>query len=169
MITTSMDSRTNMRPPTLPKAAGMQRADVPERSMPKSAMPGVSMPLRFDTDVLKARQEGKTLAATLRFSTSELTTIATAISEIARNTVLYAKGGKIMLDIVQQGSKRGLQVIAKDQGPGIPDLELAMQDGYTTSHGLGIGLPGAKRLMDEFEIESETGKGTTVTMMKWER
>lgn len=164
-----MDSKTIMQQAALRKAADMRRSAVSERSMPKDALPGVSIPLRSDNDVLKARQEGKALAATLRFSASELTTIATAISEIARNTVLYARGGKIMLDIIQQGGKRGVQVIAKDQGPGIPDLALAMQDGYTTSHGLGIGLPGSKRLMDEFEIESELGLGTTITMKKWER
>lgn len=126
------------------------------------------MPIRSDLDVLKARQSGKELAAILRFSSSERTIIATAISEIARNTVLYAKGGRIILTLIQQGQKRGIQVIAQDQGPGIPDLALAMQDGYTTSQGLGIGLPGAKRLMDEFDIVSEVGKGTIITMKKWE-
>jgi len=120
-------------------------------------------------DVLKARQWGKELAASLHFTTSELTTIATAISEIARNTVLYAKSGRLILRQIQQGKRHGLLVIAEDGGPGIPDLALAMQDGYTTSHGLGIGLPGAKRLMDEFEIVSEMGKGTIVTMKKWKK
>ncbi len=128
-----------------------------------------AMPLSSDMDVLKARQYGKELAASLRFSTSELTIIATAISEIARNTVLYAKDGWMQLRVIQKGSRRGLLVIAEDGGPGITDLSLAMQDGYTTSRGLGIGLPGAKRLMDEFEIASEVGKGTTIVMKKWER
>ncbi|MGE5650728.1 anti-sigma regulatory factor [Noviherbaspirillum sp. UKPF54] len=128
-----------------------------------------AMPLSSDVDVLKARQHGKELASSLRFSTSELTIIATAISEIARNTVLYAKDGWMELRLIQKGNRRGLLVIAEDGGPGIADLSLAMQDGYTTSRGLGIGLPGAKRLMDEFEIESEVGKGTTITMKKWER
>ncbi|KIF83979.1 serine/threonine protein kinase [Noviherbaspirillum autotrophicum] len=127
------------------------------------------MPLSSDIDVLKARQCGKELAASLRFSTSELTIIATAISEIARNTVLYAKDGWMELRVIQKGNRRGLLVIAEDGGPGITDLSLAMQDGYTTSRGLGIGLPGAKRLMDEFEIASEVGKGTTIIMKKWER
>jgi serine/threonine-protein kinase RsbT len=127
------------------------------------------MPLRSDLDVLKARQSGKDMAANLRFSSSERTIIATAISEIARNTVLYAKGGHIALKLIQLGQKRGIQIVAQDQGPGIPDLGLAMQDGYTTSQGMGIGLPGAKRLMDEFDIISEVGKGTTITMKKWER
>jgi len=128
-----------------------------------------AMPIRSDLDVLKARQTGKDMAANLRFSSSERTIIATAISEIARNTVLYAKGGHIVLKLIEYGRKRGIQIVAQDQGPGIPDLGLAMQDGYTTSQGMGIGLPGAKRLMDEFDIISEVGKGTTITMKKWER
>lgn len=127
------------------------------------------MQVRSDLDVLKARQYGKELASSLRFSSSDRTIIATAISEIARNTVLYAKAGWMSLQLIQQGKRRGIMVVAKDEGPGIPDLDLAMQDGYTTSHGLGIGLPGAKRLMDEFEIVSEVGKGTTITMKKWEK
>lgn len=129
----------------------------------------MSMPLSSDLDVLKARQQGKKLAALLHFSTSEQTIIATAISEIARNTVLYAKSGLIALSVVQQGRKRGVQVVTKDDGPGIADLAQAMQDGYSTSQGLGIGLPGARRLMDEFDIVSEVGKGTVITMKKWER
>lgn len=128
-----------------------------------------AIPVRSDLDVLKARQYGKELAGLLRFSNTERTIVATAISEIARNTVLYAKSGWIDLKIVEQGGKRGILVVVRDQGPGIPDLGLAMQDGYTTSQGLGIGLPGAKRLMDEFDIVSEVGKGTVITMKKWER
>ena len=128
-----------------------------------------AMPIRSDVDVLRARQSGKEMAATLRFTSSERTIIATAISEIARNTVLYAKGGHIVLKLIQHGQRRGIQVVAQDQGPGIADLGLVMQDGYTTSQGLGIGLPGAKRLMDEFDIVSELGKGTVITMKKWER
>jgi serine/threonine-protein kinase RsbT len=127
------------------------------------------MPMLSDVDVLKARKYGKELAATLQFSNSERTIIATAISEIARNTVLYAKSGCMHLKLIQHGLKRGLLIIAEDQGPGIADLKMAMQDGYTTSRGLGIGLPGAKRLMDEFDIVSEVGKGTVITMKKWER
>lgn len=125
--------------------------------------------LKSDLDVLKARQQGKELAAALRFTNTELTIIATAISEIARNTVLYAKTGCLRLQVIQQGQRRGLLIMIKDQGPGIADLDLAMQDGYSTSRGLGIGLPGARRLMDEFDIASEVGKGTTITMKKWER
>lgn len=128
-----------------------------------------AMPLKSDLDVLKARQQGKELAAALRFTNTELTIIATAISEIARNTVLYAKTGCLHLKVIQQGQRRGLLIMIKDHGPGIADLDLAMQDGYSTSRGLGIGLPGARRLMDEFDISTELGKGTTITMKKWER
>lgn len=128
-----------------------------------------AMPIRSDLDVLKARQQGKELAASLRFSNTELTIIATAISEIARNTVIYANTGRLTLRVLQHGNKRGIQIVVEDKGPGIADLGLAMQDGYSTSHGLGIGLPGARRLMDEFDITSEVGRGTTIVMTKWER
>jgi serine/threonine-protein kinase RsbT len=107
--------------------------------------------------------------AKLRFSISELTAIATAISEVARNIVIYSGTGEIALRIVEQGQRRGLALVARDRGPGIADIERAMQDGYSTSRGLGLGLPGSKRLMDEFAVSSEVGKGTVVTMTKWER
>jgi serine/threonine-protein kinase RsbT len=127
------------------------------------------VPIRVDTDVLIARQEARNLASGLRFSQSELTLIATAISEVARNIVAYAGSGEIALRVVERGSRHGLRVIARDRGPGIADVEKAMQDGYSTSRGLGLGLPGSKRLMDEFNLVSEVGKGTEVTMIKWER
>jgi len=127
------------------------------------------MPIRNEVDVVIARQRGRELASKLRFSSSELTLIATAISEVARNIVIYAGTGEIVLRIVEQGQRRGLAVFARDRGPGIADIDRAMQDGYSTSHGLGIGLPGSKRLMDEFTVASEVGKGTVVSMTKWER
>jgi len=127
------------------------------------------VPIRTEIDVVIARQRARELASQLRFSSSELTLIATAISEVARNIVIYAGGGEITLRIVEQGPRRGLVVFASDRGPGIADIERAMQDGYSTSRGLGIGLPGSKRLMDEFVVSSEVGKGTVVTMTKWER
>ena len=129
----------------------------------------IVLPVRSDVDVLKARRYGSDLAAPLRYSNRERAMIVIVISEIARNTVLYAKNGSMSLKVIKQGRRRGLLIVAEDQGPGIADLDLAMQDGYTTSQGLGIGLPGAKRLMDEFEIVSEVGKGTTITMTKWEQ
>ena len=101
------------------------------------------------------------------FSDTDLTLIATAISELARNIVLYAKSGEIALKAVQQGDKRGIAVTAVDDGPGIPDISRALQDGYSTSRSLGLGLPGVRRLMDEFEITSEVSRGTTVTVKKW--
>jgi serine/threonine-protein kinase RsbT len=127
------------------------------------------VPIRTEIDVVIARQRARELASELRFSSSELTLIATAISEVARNIVIYAGAGQITLRIVEQGQRRGLVVFASDRGPGIADIERAMQDGYSTSRGLGIGLPGSKRLMDEFAVSSEVGKGTVVTMTKWER
>ncbi len=130
---------------------------------------GTLVAIRSDVDVVMARQQGRALATQIGFTGSDLTVIATAISEIARNIVVYAPPGEILLGVVQQGSKRGLVVIARDQGPGIPDIALAMQDGYSTGRSLGLGLPGARRLMDEFEIVSEVGKGTTITMKKWTR
>jgi serine/threonine-protein kinase RsbT len=125
--------------------------------------------IRADADVLLARQKGRELAKSLRFSGSELTLVATAISEVARNIVTYAKRGQIVLRLVSQGRRRGIRVVAKDDGPGIADIGRAMEDGYSTSSSLGLGLPGSKRLMDEFDIVSALGKGTTVTMTKWER
>ena len=125
--------------------------------------------IRADADVLLARQKARELAKSLRFSGSELTLIATAISEVARNIVTYAKRGEIVLRLVSQGRRRGIRVIAQDQGPGIADIPRAMEDGYSTSSSLGLGLPGSKRLMDDFDIVSALGKGTTVTMTKWER
>jgi serine/threonine-protein kinase RsbT len=127
------------------------------------------VPIKAHGDVVLARQKVRDLASGLRFSGSEMTLIATAISEVARNMVTYAGSGEIVLRIVQRGQRRGIVVIARDRGPGIADIERAMGDGYSTSRGLGLGLPGSKRLMDEFEIVSEVGKGTEITMTKWER
>jgi serine/threonine-protein kinase RsbT len=125
--------------------------------------------IRADADVLIARQKARELAKPLNFSASDLTLIATAISEVARNIVTYAKHGQIVLGIVTRGRRRGIRVVAQDEGPGIPDIARAMEDGYSTSSSLGLGLPGSKRLMDEFDVVSTVGKGTTVTMTKWER
>jgi serine/threonine-protein kinase RsbT len=122
-----------------------------------------------DVDVVTARQRGREMAALAGISGSDLAVIATAISEVARNIIVYAERGEIILELVDRGSQRGLQVIARDDGPGIPDIELAMRDGYSTAKSLGLGLPGARRLMDEFEIESDVGRGTTITMRKWKR
>jgi serine/threonine-protein kinase RsbT len=125
--------------------------------------------IRSEHDILSARQRGRELAAQLGFIGSDLTIVATAISEVARNIVQYAGRGEIVFAVVRNGESRGLVVVARDDGPGIADVVQAMQDGYSTGRSLGLGLPGARRLMDEFEVDSELGRGTTVTMKKWMR
>src|SRR6516162_10069704 len=105
-----------------------------------------------DSDIVTARVAGRELASRVGFAGSDLTIIATAISEIARNIVVYAERGEMVLSPVERGSRRGLQVVARDSGPGIADIEMAMRDGFSTGRSLGLGLPGARRLMDEFEI-----------------
>lgn len=115
-----------------------------------------------------ARQKGRELAAACGFSSTEQTLIALAISELARNIVSYARRGEIVLSLLE-GERTGIEIIARDQGPGIQDIELALRDGYSTSKSLGLGLPGARRVMDEFNIDSELGVGTTVTVRKWRR
>ena len=128
----------------------------------------VRIPIRSDADVVTARKQGRDLAAQAGFSATQLTIIATAISEIARNIVMFAERGEIIVSLVGENSQ-GVTVVARDSGPGIPDLERALQDGYSGYGGMGLGLPGARRLMDEFEISTEVDKGTTVTMTKWRR
>jgi serine/threonine-protein kinase RsbT len=125
------------------------------------------VPILSDADVVVARQQGRLLGKQLGFSSGDLTLIATAISELARNIVSYATRGEIILRLVQEGGKQGIVIIAHDEGPGIPDIAQAMQDGYSTGNSLGLGLPGTKRLMDEFDIVSCVGQGTTVTIKKW--
>jgi serine/threonine-protein kinase RsbT len=136
---------------------------------PAGAVDELLVLIASDIDVLTARTQGRAMASTLSFSSSDKTLIATAISEVARNIVNYAKRGEIVLRVVRRGDRRGILVIARDQGPGIPDVARAMEDGYSTGGSLGLGLPGSKRLMDEFDVVSEVGKGTNVTMIKWER
>lgn len=123
--------------------------------------------IRSDSDIVVARQKGRAMATASSFAPAEATLIATAISELARNIVLYAKTGEVILKIVDNGNRHGIKIIAADEGPGIADLDRAMQLGYSTSGSLGLGLPGVKRLMDEFEIVSAPGKGTRVTVLKW--
>jgi anti-sigma regulatory factor (Ser/Thr protein kinase) len=121
-----------------------------------------------DLDIVAARQKGRELATGLGFGPTDSTLIATAISELARNIVLYAEGGEIILQS-QDSDPAGIFVVAFDEGPGIPDPVRAIHDGYSTSGSLGLGLPGVRRLMDEFDIVSEIGRGTTVTAKKWKR
>ncbi len=129
----------------------------------------VRVPIDRDADIVTARQKGRELATQCGLLSTDLAVVATAISELARNIVRYAARGEIIVRRVDENGKRGVEVVAVDEGPGIPDVTLAMQDGYSTSGGLGLGLPGTRRLMDEFEIISDFGKGTTVTVRRWKR
>jgi serine/threonine-protein kinase RsbT len=129
----------------------------------------VRVTVESDVDIVAARQQGRTLAGELGFLSTDLTIIATVISELARNIVVYAQKGEIVLSPYSHNDKRGIVIIACDKGPGIPNTILAMQDGYSTSRSYGLGLPGVKRLVDDFEIISKSGQGTTVTAKKWLR
>ena len=120
-----------------------------------------------DADIVLARQAGRTLADGLGFSLTDLTAIATAISEVARNITSYAGQGEIIIGVDRTARRSALVVEALDHGPGIADVAAALEDGYSTGNGLGLGLPGARRLMDELEIDSEPGRGTRVTLRKW--
>jgi serine/threonine-protein kinase RsbT len=125
------------------------------------------VPIAADVDIVTARQEGRDLAERMGCSSIESTLIATAISEIARNIMNHAGRGEIAISLVTIDGRNAIEVVASDEGPGIVDIERAMQDGYSTGPGLGLGLPGAGRLMDHFEVRSELGVGTTVVMRKW--
>jgi serine/threonine-protein kinase RsbT len=128
----------------------------------------VHLRITSSADVVTARQQARALASRVGFSHSNLTVIATAVSEVVRNIVEYAKEGEVTMTLINRGTyRKGVEIVAADQGPGIPEVSIVMRDGYSTRKGLGIGLPGARRLMDDFEIVSEIGKGTTVTMRKW--
>src|SRR5690349_6962963 len=120
-----------------------------------------------DADIVEARMAARALAEYVGFNGAQLVMIATAVSEIARNIIEYAKSGEVVISPIQNGTRRGLEVVARDQGPGIADVSQAMQDGFSTSRGLGLGLPGSRRLMDDFHLESKVGLGTKVTMRKW--
>jgi serine/threonine-protein kinase RsbT len=128
-----------------------------------------TIPIRSDLDIVTARVEGRELAKELGFGVIDQARIATAISELTRNIVQYAEEGEAIMRPIEVGGRVGIEIICQDEGPGIPDIDLAMQDGFSTSKSMGMGMPGAKRLMDEFEIESEVGIGTTVIIRKWLR
>ncbi len=125
------------------------------------------MTISSDQDIVLARQKGRSLALELGFSSGDATLIATAISELARNIVSYAIKGEVALKGIQGSNRVGILVIASDNGPGIPDIRQALRDGFSTSGSLGLGLPGVRRLMDEFEIVSKPGQGTTIGVKKW--
>jgi serine/threonine-protein kinase RsbT len=125
------------------------------------------MPIRSSQDLVLVRQAVRTWAAELKFSLVEQTKVVTAASELARNTLDYGKGGDVTLEVLRDGLRRGLRLSFVDKGPGIPDIELALRDGYTSGSGMGLGLGGAKRLMSDFEIESKVGEGTRITVTRW--
>ncbi|WP_395837150.1 anti-sigma regulatory factor [Archangium violaceum] len=125
------------------------------------------MPIRSSQDLVLVRQAVRTWSAELKFSLVEQTKMVTAASELARNTLDYGKGGQVTLQVIQEGIRRGLRLSFEDQGPGIPDIELALRDGYTSGGGMGLGLGGAKRLVNEFDIVSKVGEGTRVTVTRW--
>ena len=127
----------------------------------------ISVAIAGEADIVVARSEGRALAARLGFSRTDATLIATAISEVGRNVLVHAGGGEIALAEETASERTGIVVVARDRGPGIADVPQAMSDGYATKNGLGLGLPGTRRLMDDFAIETEVGRGTTVTMRKW--
>lgn len=128
-----------------------------------------SVEIFTEWDIVAARQLGRNEAKTSGFGTVDQARITTAISELARNIYLYAGKGKIEIERLSTDGTNGITIIASDEGPGIPDLRKVMEDGFSTSGGLGAGMPGVKRLMDDFKVESEVGKGTTITATKWLR
>jgi serine/threonine-protein kinase RsbT len=129
----------------------------------------VRVPIEIESDIVVARRKGREVSVQVGLSGSDPTLVATAISEISRNILVYAQRGEIVITQLREWNRSGILVVARDSGPGIRNVDLAMQDGYSTGKSLGLGLPGAKRLMDEFTIESTVGTGTTITMKKWAR
>jgi len=129
--------------------------------------PEIRVAINSEQDIVLARQKGRARAIELGFSSGDATLIATAISELARNIVAYARKGRITLNVVNGLNRHGISVTASDDGPGITDIRQALRDGFSTSGSLGLGLPGVRRLMDEFEITSQPGRGTTVAVKKW--
>lgn len=129
----------------------------------------IRVPINSDKDIVVARQKGRTLALSLGFSETDATLIATAISELARNIVTYADKGEVQIHASNDSARKGIVVVAKDKGAGISNIDRALQDGFSTSGSLGLGLPGVKRLVDEFDIVSGAREGTTVTIRKWKQ
>lgn len=129
----------------------------------------ILIPILTDMDIVAARQSGRKLATELGFSQTDTTLIATAISELTRNIILYANQGELVLRPLQRQDTKGIMVIARDHGPGIENVSQVMRMGFSTSGSLGLGLPGVSRLMDDFNIDSQPGSGTTITVQKWKR
>jgi len=152
-----------------PAAAALRESGPPRASGPRTVAvrDEMQIPIACSQDIIVARQRGRALAQELGFSSSDLTLIATIISELTRNILNYAGRGTLVLGVLERDRRRGIAVVARDHGPGIPDVARALEIGYSTSGSLGLGLPGVRRLMDEFEIDSCAGRGTTVTARKW--
>lgn len=127
----------------------------------------LNLPINDESGLILLRTTIRDLTAGLGFSTLEQTKLVTAASELGRNMLLYAKKGHVLIEQLQQNGRQGLKITFADQGPGIADLKLALQNNYSTGTGLGLGLPGAKRLVNEFDIQSVPGKGTTITIITW--
>ncbi|HKT49677.1 MAG TPA: anti-sigma regulatory factor [Candidatus Angelobacter sp.] len=126
-----------------------------------------TLPIQNSSDVVLARQKVRQWAQELRFTLVDQTKLVTAASELARNTLDHGKGGHMVIDVVENLSKTGLQLVFEDQGPGIPDIQAALRDGFTTGSGMGLGLGGSKRLVNDFDIQSQSGQGTRVTVVRW--
>lgn len=126
-----------------------------------------ALPVRSDVDLMDVREATRAAAAAAGFSLVNQTKLVTAVSELARNAVVHGGGGEVRIEATQQGGLHGVRLVVRDQGPGIADIEQALTDGHTTGHGLGLGLGGARRLVDDFAIESAPGQGTTVTITMW--
>lgn len=131
------------------------------------ALKSESFPIATSNDVVRVRQTARSWAAELKFSLVDQTKFVTATSELARNTLEHGGGGSMTAEIIENGARKGIKLIFSDEGPGIPNIELALKDGYTTGNGMGLGLSGSKRLVNEFDIKSEVGRGTVVTIIRW--
>jgi serine/threonine-protein kinase RsbT len=135
--------------------------------MPGTIQKTETLPIKNGSDVVSVRQRVRVWTTEMKFSLVEQTKIVTAASELARNTLEHGRGGEVQLALLTNGARQGIQLAFSDQGPGIPDVKLALSDGYTTGKGMGLGLGGSKRLMNEFEIETEPGVGTKITCIRW--
>jgi serine/threonine-protein kinase RsbT len=124
-------------------------------------------PIRSQEDIVRVRQTTRDRAVSVGFSLVDQTKIVTAASELARNTLIHGGGGEVSIEILNHGARKGVRLIFSDQGPGIPNIDLALKDGYTTGNGLGLGLSGARRLSNEFSLESKPGQGTRVAITRW--
>jgi len=131
------------------------------------ALKSETFPIATSDDVVKVRQTVRSWATELKFSLVDQTKFVTATSELARNTLEHGGGGSMTAEIIEQGPRKGIKLIFRDDGPGIPSIEMALKDGYTTGSGMGLGLSGSKRLVNEFDIQSEVGRGTVVTITRW--